>query len=330
MCKDFNSYFKNSNQILNNPKGYSKIASNLYRFLKVPKTTKLIISPESILNFIPFSALLTSNDESVQLRKKPYLIKESKVTYIQSTHLYLTEDNHLKRDLSVLGIFPVFENTDRALTHSIKEANKIDTHTNLTTLMNSQATRAAFLLEAEKFDILHLSTHANSGNFSIPASLSFYDQDITVSHIYGEQWSPDLVVLSACETGVGKLIYGEGSQSLARAFHYAGAKNILFSQWKVNDLSTSVLMGDYYKNLIKTKSRDISLQKAQLSYLSNTSISDSRMSPYYWASFVYYGTTDTPKHLENNWWLWGAIFIILFLLFIIIKKYAFTSRVSSI
>jgi CHAT domain-containing protein len=87
-----------------------------------------------------------------------------------------------------------------------------------------------------------------------------------------------LVVLSACETGLGDIIASEGVFGLQRALKIAGAKNILMSLWKVPDIQTKELMSLFYENIFKGKSILTALQDAQ------TEMSK-KYPPYYWAAF---------------------------------------------
>jgi CHAT domain-containing protein len=93
----------------------------------------------------------------------------------------------------------------------------------------------------------------------------------------------NLVTLSACETGLGKLISGEGVLGLSRSFTISGARNVLVSYWKVSDASTSELMMEFYRNILQ-EGVDFSsaLRKAKLKLIESGNYTD----PYYWSPFV--------------------------------------------
>jgi len=95
----------------------------------------------------------------------------------------------------------------------------------------------------------------------------------------------DLVTLSACQTGLGRLLAGEGVVSLTRAFFYAGAQSVVVSLWNVNDAATAGLMKSFYTNLHKGLPREEALRQAKLAMLRNPRWRH----PYFWAPFVFIG-----------------------------------------
>jgi len=91
-----------------------------------------------------------------------------------------------------------------------------------------------------------------------------------------------LVVLSACETGLGDIANGEGVYGLRRAFAIAGAESQLITLWLVDDLATKDLMMNYYGRLQKNVGRSAALRQVQLEMLKNPQY----QRPYYWAAFI--------------------------------------------
>ena len=95
-------------------------------------------------------------------------------------------------------------------------------------------------------------------------------------------WGTKLVVLSACETGLGDVVYGEGVYGLRRAFVIAGAESLVMSLWKVDDEATRDLMVAYYKRLMAGEGRGEALRQVQLEMVK----SEKYRHPYYWAGFI--------------------------------------------
>ena len=96
----------------------------------------------------------------------------------------------------------------------------------------------------------------------------------------------ELVVLSACETGLGKDVKGEGLEGLTRGFMYAGARRVVVSLWNVNDKATAALMQRLYVGILKNKQTPAAaLRESQIEMLKVKQW----QSPYYWAGFVMQG-----------------------------------------
>lgn len=112
------------------------------------------------------------------------------------------------------------------------------------------------------------------------------DGVLSLGEIYNLELDAELVVLSACETGLGKLAGGEGIIGLARGFKYAGANALLVSLWSVDDASTRLLMRSFYEHLLAGKSKAEAIRQAKLHLIDNTLFF---ASPFYWAGFVLIG-----------------------------------------
>ncbi len=221
---------------------------------------------------------------------------------------------------SVVGIFPVFEKTNYALRFSKNELQSIKNNFDGQFFENESATFSNFKNNAAGKSIIHLSTHASAGDLETPASIKFYDQEIVYSELYNLQLNPDLVVLSACETGIGKLFKAEGAMSVARGFQFAGARNLLFSLWNVNDYTTSVFMDYFYKNVKHNSSYSKAVSDAKRDFLKDENVSNAKKSPYYWSAFVYYGSIETPEK-SPNYILYIISFLVIIGLFLVFKRY---------
>lgn len=322
--RTYNRYFESPAIINNDISAFTKASYTLYEKLNLPDAKNFIVIPDGILSFVPFQTLITESTDSQDYSQMPFLVLKSSVSFLLSLRDYLEEERFQKKQ-SVFGVFPVFKNSQEELSFSVHEADAIKKLFPSKILMESEATSEMFSQKSDNYSILHISTHALGGTFNEEASIQFYDRALNIEELYGLNFSADLVVLSACETGIGKLIRGEGALSLARAFQYAGAGNVLFSLWQVNDKSTAELMTYYYKNLNKTHSRDFALHRASLDYLQDKTIDNSRKSPYYWGAFVYYGATDLPQ--ESGIFDWYLIIAgLIFLVGLILIFFYFSRR----
>ncbi|RAV30545.1 CHAT domain-containing protein [Sinomicrobium soli] len=313
MIREYLSLFENPHTINNNPSDYARKAHALYNNLfPFPVSGKnLIIVPDGLLSFIPFETLLTAKSGNVSYKAMPFLLYRHQVSYLTSASFYHRPPPPVTGK-KLLGIFPVFEGTPEALPYSIEEARSIDALTEATIITGNNATRNFFTRNAKNYGILHLSTHASGGNFVVPPGIAFSDDMMLLHELYSMEFRPELVVLSACETGIGKLQKGEGPISMARAFQYAGAKRLLFSLWKVNDRATAQLMAFFYQHY-ESCGAAAANRKAKTDYLTDDKTPNTRKSPYYWGAFVYYGDLQQgEKPAPYYHFLIPAILIVVF------------------
>ncbi|AUC83208.1 CHAT domain-containing protein [Lacinutrix sp. Bg11-31] len=320
--KNFIKYFDSPSAINNNISKFTKDAHLLYNLLKLDEVKdkkNLIIIPDGFLNFIPFDALLTTKTESKTFENMPFFVKSHVAVFNSNVSLYL-KDTSTKKEQRILGVFPVFKGTSQELAYSIVEAENLEKEIETTLLMNTDATKSRFLSEAKNYSILHLSTHGTSGDFFKPAQIAFIDEPISTNELYSIDLNPELVVLSACETGVGEIKRGEGALSIARGFQYAGAKKVLYSLWQISDLSTSQIMTLFYKRLDDSKSISYANQQSKLDYLNNGDIKNLKKSPYYWSAFTLYGSFDKIKESNNLGLFIGVSLVIILLLLWLFKQ----------
>lgn len=163
--------------------------------------------------------------------------------------------------------------------------------------LDFKASRVAMLNpELSQYRIVHIATHGlvnsvNPGLSGLVFSLvndQGKDQDgfLGLQDIYNLNLNADLVVLSACQTGLGKDIEGEGLVGMTRGFMYAGARRVVTSLWNVVDSATAELMGDFYKAMEQDRMPPAAaLRRAQIQMWKQKRWSD----PYYWAAFQIQG-----------------------------------------
>ncbi len=161
--------------------------------------------------------------------------------------------------------------------------------------LHTSATEKNFKEFAPEYDVIHIATHGffNENNpklsavlFSQPKEISDDEDGILyVDETFNLNLKAQLVVLSSCESGVGKLVEGEGMIALSRGLFYAGAKNIIYSLWKVSDKQTYLLMDEFYRNVVAGRSYSSALRSAKLSLIS----SKESAFPSKWSGFVLIG-----------------------------------------
>jgi CHAT domain-containing protein len=153
--------------------------------------------------------------------------------------------------------------------------------------------------DLNQYKVLHLATHAyvpSSAPERASVILSLVDRNgqsqagyLGLKEITELKLNADLVTLSACETGIGREIEGEGLVGLARGFMYAGVPRVVASLWKVADAPTAKLMQDFYAAMFNEGfSASAALRKAQLDMYERASIIE-RKQPYFWAAFMLQG-----------------------------------------
>ena len=152
------------------------------------------------------------------------------------------------------------------------------------------------------YKIIHFATHGlldedvvgRSGLVLTLDNDSQEDGFFQVREIYNSRLNADLVVLSACQTGKGKLEKGEGVSGLSRAFLFAGAESVVVSLWNINDKSTALFMSHFYKYLVRGESKAEALRQAKLKM-----IQSKYSHPYHWAAFVLVGDFDSPVKITR-------------------------------
>jgi CHAT domain-containing protein len=305
----------------------SKSAGDLFSLLLDPvigqqHQTKLIVVPDGKLNILPFDALRNPEGE--------YLLESRIVTYAPSaTVLYLLR-NHRSSErttrnfLGVGGVCyssPVQDgNSSSAVntsnvadffgvnavrfpdlpgsTQEVVEASAIIRGSSQL-LLDRDATEAAFkALPLGDFRIIHLAVHGIA-NASFPdrAALvlgtspnSGEDGLVQVREIRGLSLHSELVVLSACDTGSGRLLGQEGIASLERAFLLAGARSVIASLWPADDTFTIALMKRMYQHLADGDDKGAALRQSKLDLLKEFG---NQALPIYWAGFTLVGDGST-------------------------------------
>jgi LPXTG-motif cell wall-anchored protein len=237
--------------------------------------------------------------------------------------------NHIKTSTLAFAPFASKSYADAAgftlsnLPASKEEINKLPGEI----YIDSAATKQNFLQNADHYGIIHLATHASVNNeIPLQSFIAFYpgnnptDYRLYAGEIYNMNLdSTQLIILSACETGSGKLVKGEGLMSLSRAFAYAGCPNIITSLWKAEDKTTAFISQRLHHYLQKGFSKDKALQQAKLDLLNSNDIDPRFKAPNYWAHLVFIGQYE-PARSSNTWWWVGAGILFLTIAYLFFKR----------
>lgn len=311
--------------ITGNTEKYIHYSYRLYEKLLKPaadfiQTSSLLILPDQALHYLPFEMLLTEDVQHKAYHRMPYLLQQFDVSYAPSATIFsLMHQRKHQNPRNLLALAPFSDGRTRigadegTLRHAgnlepllltAYETREIDTifrqrrswneylFPNRTrVLRNSEATKAGLLENLQNYNFIHFATHAfvNEENPELSGIALYPDENgggITyVSDIYNLQMNADLVVLGACDTGLGSVHRGEGMIGFTRAFIYAGAANLAVSMWRVNDQPTATMMINFYSAIRDGNGYSSSLRQAKLSMIENPATA----APRNWAAFVLHG-----------------------------------------
>ena len=302
----FKNQINNRITLTETSKGISNLV--LPKFEKNIK--KITIIADDVLTVLPFEVLMQNNK---------YLVESISISYAGSLML-LEEQKSLKTESKGwAGFAPKYSKID--LTNNVDEVKNIKAIYGGTTYVNEKASKDLFVEEGKNYGVLHLAMHStlnktNPMNNKLLFNEVDPNQSLTAAEIYSLHLNANLAVLSACNTGFGKLEKSEGLMSMSRAFTYTGVPSTIMSLWKVPDKETSIIMTSFYKYLKQGKTKDKALQLAKVDYLNNTG-DVALKHPYYWSGFVVTGDTIAVKNEGNSSSYWWLILLIIPLGFVI-------------
>ncbi len=269
---------------------YMELSRELYNRLIRPLESfldnqKIIIVPHGAMHYLSFNALHDGKRYLIERYSIRILPSASVIKYLQA--------KKVSKPADIL----VFGNPDLGdplydLVYAQNESIAVArTLPKSRVLLRKEATETAFNKYGQGFKFIHFATH---GQFNADTPLKSAlmlakdaesDGMLTVDKLYSTKLDADLVTLSACETGLGKIANGDDVVGLTRGFLYAGSRSIVASLWKVDDLATADLMTQFYTNM-KTLDKREALRQAQLQTKKKYD------HPFYWASFQLTGKDD--------------------------------------
>lgn len=280
----------------------------------------LIIVPDGMLHKFPFEALTDTADPS------GFLLSHHTISYATSASLWLAQRGlRHNRTRSFVAFAPTYAGvagdersaTPLKLSGATNEAETIAKMLDGNVYQQNHFGKQDFLKEAPHYSLLHLAMHADvQEDDSEHSNFHFGDgSKLYAYELYGMKLQANMAVLSACNTGYGTLQKGEGVQSLATAFTYAGVPSLVMGLWSLPDASTSGIMVDYYQQLIDKKHKHTALTTAKTNYLKRVAHESELQHPFYWAGLVVSGDIE-PIYAQGNLWYWAIAVVTVLLLLI--------------
>ena len=280
------------------------------------------VIPDGIFYRLPFEALPLADQGH-------YLLERTTIGY-QLSSKFLSPPFRKPRDkgdrYSVLSFAPFSEQGRLVQTPALRYMNRLAGSGPETAglpgrrFVDVQATKARFLEELSHYRVIHLATHASVDSLG-GHSICFYprgqgpeDDCLFLPEIYALNMdATDLVILSACESGNGRIAENEGMISLSRGFMYAGCASTVNSLWKADDRSTAAILRQFHVYLEKGFTKSAALRQAKLDYIHSNAL---YVSPNYWAHLVLVGNTDAivEKQEKRGEKSWAILFVIAGLL----------------
>ena len=279
---------------------FSSLAFEFYSTLIEKNLSKLTnnqltIIPSKSISLLSFDTFITKIPKNISYNNLNYLIKRKAISYKNSLQPLYQKSIHAQKDY--LGVKPTFKDTEfRNLYGASKEIETIAKNFGGEVLKDDSNLKQSIIEKLADYKIIHFATHAvlNTTNASYSSlllgdNLLNADDNLYAHEIQSSKLNADLVVLSACNTGVGEIKTGEGLASLARSFNYAGAKSVLVGLWALPDLSTSSIVNDFFSDL-KHHNKSVALKNAKTTYLNTAD--EHLANPIFWAGLIVIG--------ENN------------------------------
>lgn len=312
---------------------FSQQSISLYNLMIEPVgeliiNKRLIIIPDGELISLPFESLVKPNKdiliETMTFKDLDYLIKSNSISYLYSASQLIDNTEIKRRKVRYAGFAPNYGGINYKINRmdsvhfslldlpgAVEEVKSIKNYFKGKVYIGDAASKKKFFRESAKSDIVHLAMHTlldheepmNSQLIFSPESGS--EKQLHAYEVYARKITASMMVLSACNTGAGEVVRGEGVFNIARAFIQAGVKNILITQWSVADHSSSYLMGRFYYYLSEGDAVDIALQSAKIDFL--TKGDPVKAHPFFWAGYVSIGNPISYNSRNFAW----VIYILL-------------------
>ncbi len=317
LLSDFIRMCSNKKDQMNHYAAYVSLSHIIYKKifqpLHIPKGNVAICTDNF---FIPFEALCSDD------KGKNYLLYDYNVSYVYSARALLKTFTHSPPAGNFIGFAPVSFSSALGVFDLKQSAsalqNVADFYSSNTLFTQQQATRSNFINEASRYSVVTVFSHAQADTTGTEPVLYMQDSLVHLSDLQRlMNPSVQFVLLSACQTNIGKNETGEGIYSLARGFASAGIPSVSATLWKADEGAVYQISIKFNEYLSKGFNKAEALQKAKMWYLQNNSDNENGL-PFYWANMVLIGSSQPvtllSTHRSVSLWMAGIGFLILLLL----------------
>ncbi len=294
LVSSYNRYISDVGLLNKEFSTFSAISRRLYQLIfqanQVPDG-RIIVSPDG--QYFPVEALMVNE-------RKEYFLMNHAVSYTYSArfllHQFENSTSFTSRDF--VGIAPLTYPHNEYLPSlpgsdlSLTKVRSFFRHSN--SFIGDLASKTNFLKQFSKYKIVQLYTHAMDSSLTGEPVIWFSDSALYLSELVNDERPvTNLIVLSACQTALGKHYKGEGIFSFNRGFAALGIPSSVTNLWSVDNESTYKITELFYQYLADGEPIDIALQKAKIKFLSQSSKQNSL--PYFWAATILAGKSEAPR-----------------------------------
>ncbi len=247
------------------------LGDELYELLIAPVkdhlegAARLAIVPHGVLHFVAFASLPVGDD---------YLVDRYPVYYLDAATMarFTPKERRLGQDAKILALAePARANAGLAeLPFTVRETEAMRRYFgNVDRRVGGEATESALRDAMASVDVLHVASHgeflarAPAESRLLLAANSSNDGDLTVGEVFTMETRADMVTLSACESGMGRLSSADEVVGMNRAFFYAGTNTVVSSLWRINDVASAVVMKRFYRYLSEGDDKAEAMRKSQ-------------------------------------------------------------------
>ena len=320
----------NKQELNNNHSSFVTLSNALYKafFKPLQLTAKNVVLCQD--NFLlPFEALYEDEEG-----KKP-LIYDYTFSYVYSASYLLKKIINQPSSGNYIGFAPVSFQSYLSVP-DLKNAaqslkNSAASYSNPILFSNKEATKNNFMRYMSSYSVVNVFSHALADTINMEPVLYMQDSVINLSELQLlNKPATQLVMLSACQTNVGRNATGEGIYSLARGFASTGVPAVSATLWKADEEAIYIISKKFNEGIAAGMNKDDALRQAKLFFIQQGD--KEKLLPYFWANMVLIGNGDPVRLLAQhswiNWWIIITSGLVSMSLFLLLKKYAFRGNSS--